>query len=341
MRRGFRFFAIVGAFFALCMAAAAANAAAASCVSSGVGNDSFCTANGARLHFVDWGGTGPVVILLAGLGNTARIYDDLAPRLAEGFHVLAFTRRGYGLSQQTPGNYSNATLVGDVLGLMDALAIKKASIVGHSIAGGELSTLGADHAARVDRLVYLDSAYDRTDAMKLTSAVPIKLGPPPDALASLDAFSQWRQAALGVKSQAVDRDVRAIMRGTANGIAPVTPDSVGLEVLQGDIAAKPRYAQIPAPALAIYGSKNVPEQIPPGASQQDRAAFVDYATRHIRPWMLRAQADFIEGIACGVAIEVPDSTHYLFLDHPQWMAAAIRSFLRAEDPCHWRTALPH
>ena len=49
--------------------------------------------------------------------------------------------------------------------------------------------------------------------------------------------------------------------------------------------------------------------------------------------MLRAQADFIEESPCGAALEVPRSTHYLFLERPEWTAQAVRSFLSAEDPC--------
>lgn len=309
------------------------------CKSSGIGADSFCEANGAKLHFIDWGGTGPAIVLLTGLGNSARIYDDLAPRLTADHRVYAFTRRGYGLSQQTPGNYSNATLVGDVLAMLDALSIAKASFVGHSIAGGELSTLGAEHGGRVDRLIYLDSAYDRTAALDLMESLPVALDPTPQALSSLDTFSQWRQAALGVRSEAVDRDVRAIMTVTPTGVVPRTAGSVMLEVLKGDIAAKPRYRDIKAPALAIYGSKDLPEQLPPEATPQDRAAYLEYTIRRIRPWMLRAQADFIENIRCGVALEVPNSTHHLFLERPDWVAASILSFLKTSDPCHWRTTL--
>lgn len=39
---------------------------------------------------------------------------------------------------------------------------------------------------------------------------------------------------------------------------------------------------------------------------------------------------------CGVAVEVPHSTHYLFLERPEWTAQAILAFLSSEDPCHWR-----
>jgi len=65
---------------------------------------------------------------------------------------------------------------------------------------------------------------------------------------------------------------------------------------------------------------------------------VDYSIHQIRPWMLRAQADFIEHKQCGVAQELPRSTHYFFLTDPAWTASAILGFLDARDPCHWSPA---
>jgi pimeloyl-ACP methyl ester carboxylesterase len=291
-----------------------------------------------RIHYVDWGGSGPVIILLTGLGDSARIFDDLGPRLAQSHRVIALTRRGYGLSDHGQKDYSNAALVDDVLGVMDALAIRKASLVGHSIAGGELSTLGEHHGDRVDRLVYLDSAYDRTRALELTNKVPATPGPSAADRASLDAMARWREALLGVHTRAVRENVSDTMRLDHGQAVPRTPPKVMLEVLAGDVAAKPDYAAISAPALAIYSSKDVAEQISPQTPPAAREAVVDYASHVIRPWMLRAQADFLEHKRCGVAVELPHSTHYFFLTRPAWTAKAILDFLAARDPCHWSPA---
>ena len=74
-------------------------------MASHIGQDSFCTVAGLRLHFVDWGGSGSAVILLTGLGDSARIFDDFAPLLNRGHRVIAITRRGYGGSA-SPGDGS-------------------------------------------------------------------------------------------------------------------------------------------------------------------------------------------------------------------------------------------
>jgi hypothetical protein len=56
----------------------------------------FVEANGIKLHYLDWGGQGETLLFLAGLGDNAHIFDDLAPEFTDHFHVLAMTRRGFG-----------------------------------------------------------------------------------------------------------------------------------------------------------------------------------------------------------------------------------------------------
>ncbi|HEX5262748.1 MAG TPA: alpha/beta hydrolase [Phenylobacterium sp.] len=323
----------------LCANAASA-AETARCQPAGVGQDSFCRVNGIRLHYVDWGGRGPAVVLLSGLGDAGRIFDDLAPRLTATHRVIAVTRRGYGQSDHPAQGYANADLVGDVLGLMDALGVAKASFVGHSIAGGELSTLGADHPDRVERLVYLDAAYDRSRALELTNGVPPGAEPTKGDLANLAAQTRWRQALLQTRSPAVAADLGQIMAQHGDHVAPTSGLATLLAVLQGDVAAPPRYAAIQAPALAFYTSKDVADQIGPGTAPLQREAIIAYSTRKIRPWMLRAQADFLEQKTCGVAVELPHSTHYFFLRAPARTAALITSYLVATNPCAWRPSSP-
>ncbi len=307
------------------------------CTMKGVGQDSFCDVNGVRLHVVNWGGDGPPLILLSGLGDSARIFDELAPMLARGNHVYAFTRRGFGPSAATPDSYGSAALVNDIVGLMQALGIPSANFVGHSVAGGELSNLAADRPERVRRIVYLDAAYDRSAVFSLAEKDPLPGGPPPEALKSLAAYAAWKQSTLGVSSRAVVANSAAMMVVSANGTpVPRVGAGAGVGVLKGDVAAKPRYTAIKAPALAIYSDKLKAEQVPPDTPPGLRRAALEYTVRWVRPWMLREQARFLEEVPCGTAVEVPDSGHYLFLERPSWTAALVQAFLIAPQPCQWR-----
>jgi hypothetical protein len=51
-----------------------------------------------RLEVIDWGGNGPPLIFLAGLGNTAHVFDTFAPKFTTSHHVYGIARRGFGKS---------------------------------------------------------------------------------------------------------------------------------------------------------------------------------------------------------------------------------------------------
>src|ERR1700728_3450631 len=115
-----------------------------------------------KLEVLDWGGVGRPMVRLAGGGNTAHVFDDFAPKLTGSYHVYGITRRGFGASSSPAphdNNYSADRLGDDVLAVLDALKLDRPILVGHSIAGEELSSIGSRHPERVAGLVYLDAGY--------------------------------------------------------------------------------------------------------------------------------------------------------------------------------------
>jgi len=122
----------------------------------------FVTVNGIRLHYLDWGGSGETILFLAGFNDSAHVYDDFAPRFTDRFHVVGLTRRGVGESDKPTGGYDASTRVEDIRQFLDALGIHIVSLIGHSMAGDELTLFATRYPQRVAKLVYLDAAYDRT-----------------------------------------------------------------------------------------------------------------------------------------------------------------------------------
>jgi non-heme chloroperoxidase len=114
---------------------------------------------GVKLEVVDWGGEGKVLLLIAGLGNTAHVYDAFATKLIDKYHVIGITRRGFGASSKPATGYGADRLGDDVLAVMQQLKIDKPVLVGHSLGGEELSSLGSRFPDKVAGLVYLDAAY--------------------------------------------------------------------------------------------------------------------------------------------------------------------------------------
>lgn len=118
---------------------------------------------GVQLEVLDWGGSGRPLIFLAGAGDTAHRFDSFAPQFTAQHHVYGITRKGFGASSKPApanGNYSADHLGDDVLAVMKTLHIDRPVLIGHSIAGEELSSVGSRFPEKVSGLIYLDAATD-------------------------------------------------------------------------------------------------------------------------------------------------------------------------------------
>jgi pimeloyl-ACP methyl ester carboxylesterase len=114
--------------------------------------------NGIRLHYLDSGTNGPTLVLMPGLTANAHSFDGLAAAgLTNGVRVLAMDLRGRGESDQPANAYSLADHAADVLGFLDALAIDRVVLGGHSFGGLLTFHLAANHPERVSRCVVIDA----------------------------------------------------------------------------------------------------------------------------------------------------------------------------------------
>jgi len=112
-----------------------------------------------KLEVLDWGGTGRPLVMLAGLGNTAHVFDKFALKLTPKYHVYGITRRGFGDSSVPDSGYGADRLGDDVLAVIEELKLNRTVLAGHSIAGEELSSIGSRRPKKVAGLIYLDAGY--------------------------------------------------------------------------------------------------------------------------------------------------------------------------------------
>jgi pimeloyl-ACP methyl ester carboxylesterase len=93
---------------------------------------------GLRVAGLDWGGTGPALVLLHPNGFCAGLFDPLARRLATDRRVVGVDLRGHGGSDRPTERsaYRFAELAGDVVAVLDALGIERAALLGVSLGGG-------------------------------------------------------------------------------------------------------------------------------------------------------------------------------------------------------------
>ena len=104
---------------------------------------------GVKLQVLDWGGADKpdTMVLLAGYGDTAHVFDEFAYQFTDHFHVIGITRRGFFPSSQPESGYDVGTRAHDDIEVLKHLGISKAVFVGHSLAGSELSELGSKYSS--------------------------------------------------------------------------------------------------------------------------------------------------------------------------------------------------
>jgi 3-oxoadipate enol-lactonase len=96
----------------------------------------FIRANGGVVHYRDEGPRGGrSIVLINALGADLRIWDEVAAPLARDFRVIRYDKRGHGLSEAVPGAADTSDYARDLAGLLDALGVARATIVGLSIGG--------------------------------------------------------------------------------------------------------------------------------------------------------------------------------------------------------------
>jgi len=100
----------------------------------------------------------PVLVLSNSLGTNFSMWDSQMPELRRGYRVLRYDTRGHGQTPTTPGPYSIELLGGDVLGLLDALALDEFAFCGLSMGGMIGMWLGAHAYHRVQKLVLCSTA---------------------------------------------------------------------------------------------------------------------------------------------------------------------------------------
>lgn len=103
-------------------------------------------------------GQGDPIVLIHGLGSSARDWEPQATALAERYRVIACDLRGHGQSGKPPGPYRMALLASDVAALIAHLALGKVHVIGISLGGMIAFQLALDHSACVRDVVIINSA---------------------------------------------------------------------------------------------------------------------------------------------------------------------------------------
>lgn len=287
---------------------------------------------GVTLEVLEWGGTGAPLILLAGSGNAAHVFDGFAPRFTSRFRVLGVTRRGTGASDHPAAGYDSATLARDLVAVLDTLGVRKASFAAHSFGGSELHYLAVHHPERVERLVYLDAAYDYRALIASPENASGQLQTPEPPIPAYDdnTARSWTLFAERVSGPGYpEAEVRAIYRFDTAGRyqRPVNIDSLQARLDRGTAPVDLR--QIRVPTLAIYAIPGTVETMFPYWAALDTAGRARAAQSYgaVTALLSRLRAQFPREVPQARVVVIPGARHYVFLTHPGEVEHAMLEFL--------------
>jgi non-heme chloroperoxidase len=303
---------------------------------------------GVELEVLDWGGTGRPLIFLGALGDTAHEFDQFAPKFSDKYHVYGITRRGFGESSDpTPNddNYSSDRLDDDVLAVIAALHLDKPGLpkpvlVGQSIAGEELSSIGSRHPDKVSGLIYLECSgthtfYDRAqgdlhlDMIDVRNKIEQLLpdgGDPSGPIQPTEALL----AALPQLEKELREQVKLQQAVAPPSAAPplkLEPHPTTASAFAAIVSGEHKYTEIKVPSLAFFAVPHDLSRVFPN----DPARHAAVASADLRRQTRLANA-FEAGVPSAKVVRLPNANHYIFRSSEAEVLRAMNDFL---------SSLPH
>jgi len=124
-------------------------------------------ANGINIAYESTG-EGPPLLFITGLGYGGWFWNKQVPELSRHYRVITFDNRGSGGTDKPDGPYSTAMLAQDTAGLLDALDITDAYVVGHSLGGFVAQELTLARPELVSKLVLASTTFGGPNAVPVT-----------------------------------------------------------------------------------------------------------------------------------------------------------------------------
>ncbi|MFM1895768.1 MAG: hypothetical protein RLZZ385_842 [Pseudomonadota bacterium] len=293
---------------------------------------------GVRVEVLDWRNglnpAAPTLLLIPGLGATAHSYDELAAKLASRYNVVGMTRRGTGDSSKPDHGYDIARLSEDVVRVMDSLAIDSAILVGHSFGGEELSYLGANYPARVNGLIYLDAAYDRSglyegEGYRLNRELSYSLpeAPPVRPAETVSYVAMQDYARRTGRPRTIPEGEMIASYDLVTGA--IRHDSLYLDAMVQGVVT-PDYPRIRAPALALYAVPGSAEALMEAWYDRDDPAVQQTVAQLFAMDRQRKQLEidrFAAEMPNGEVLVLEDAEHWIFLSHEAEVLSAIERFV--------------
>jgi 3-oxoadipate enol-lactonase len=239
------------------------------------------------------GDTGPAVVLVHALGLDWRMWAPVMERLSPGRRVFAYDLRGHGWAAGSPAPFTMADIAADLLGVLDALDLDGAHVVGLSYGGGIVQTAATSNPERFESLALLATTYYPFDTFEARAQAGETDGMDAQIVPSLTRW--FTPAALAVNGWGVRYARERVRRGNPADWAAAWRSFKGLDV-------QDRLGMLDIRTLVLAGE-------------------LDASTT---PEIMAGIAERVPG---ALYRQLPETPHMQTLERPELVAAALDEFV--------------
>src|SRR2546428_6882632 len=156
--------------------------------------------NGLKVHYYEWPGAEPNLVLLHPSSGYGRMWEWTANALGSRFHVYALDQRGHGDSGRPDGDYSAEEYADDLLLFFQAVGIDKAIVAGQSLGGRVGQVFAAVHPERIQAVGLVGGPHTsnffptREETIKVLGSAHRMLESPTEVPSVEAAFAYLRSA---------------------------------------------------------------------------------------------------------------------------------------------------
>jgi pimeloyl-ACP methyl ester carboxylesterase len=264
-------------------------------------------------------GSGPPVVLIHGMVNSSRHWEEVALRLADRYTVIAPDLIGHGDSAAVRGDYSIGAHAASIRDMLAVIGIDRATIVGHSLGGGVAMQFFYQFPQRTERLVLVSSGGLGHEVSPLlrSAALPGMNGLVGliahrrilDALWELGKRLRARGNSKGIYVQAIVRALRPLEQPGARAAFLHTLRSV-IDVHGQRVSAVDRlYLLASMPTLVVWGERDNTIPLEHGRAMHEAVPHSRFET-------------------------LPRAAHFPHLEDPEGLARVLLDFIESTEPAH-------
>jgi pimeloyl-ACP methyl ester carboxylesterase len=274
-------------------------------------------------------GSGPNIVLIHGMINSSRHWEQVAMRLAGSYRVIAPDLIGHGDAATPRGDYSLGAHAASIRDLLTTIGVERATIVGHSLGGGVAMQFFYQFPQRTERLALISSGGLGDDVSPLLrgaalpgSAALLRLATRPQVvggLAAAGARLRARGNSTGIYLQAVARALGPLQEPGSRRAFLQTLRSV-IDVQGQRVSARDRlYLLGEMPTLIAWGERDRTIPLKHGLEAQQSIPNCRFET-------------------------LPRAAHFPNLEDPEGLAEVLDSFMATTAPAHivdseWRDVI--